>query len=331
MRPILVTGATGFLGKHLVGQLKAAGAGPIRVLCRSASPYDSDPGVEVVRGDVASARDVDLAAEGAGYVYHLAGAVSRDPRDAEALLRTHVEGTRNVCEAALKHGAERVVAVSSSGTIAVSREPVVHDENSGYKHEIVGKWPYYLSKIFAEKLALWFHRQKGLPVVIVNPSLLLGPGDDRGSSTGDIELFLDGEILSMPQGGMSFVDARDVAAAAIAAMSSGVAGERYLVGGPNWTFRKFIRHLSEIGGRRPPIFEMSLTGALFGARAMRLLAPIAGRKFHLDDATIEMAAHFWYCNSAKAAAALGFRARDPVETIAETIEDIRRRRNANAA
>jgi dihydroflavonol-4-reductase len=326
MRPVLVTGATGFLGKHLVAHLKALGEGPIRVLCRGASPYDADPLVEVVRGDVTNARDVDVAVEGAGYVYHMAGVVSRDPAQAEMLMRVHVEGTRNVCEAALKHGAAKVAAVSSSGTIAVSREPVLHDENSGYKHEIVGRWPYYLSKIFAEKLVFWYCQNRSLPAVVVNPSLLLGPGDDRGSSTGDVELFLDGQILSMPRGGMSFVDARDAAAATVAAMRSGVAGERYLIGGPNWTFRKFIRHLSEMGGVRPPILELPLRGSLLGARAMRLLMPIAGRRFRLDDATIEMASHFWYCDSSKASLALGFRPRDPEETISATIEDIRRRR-----
>jgi len=322
MRPILVTGATGFLGRHLVEHLKRTETlSTIRVLCRGASTFDQDSAVEVVRGDVTESRDVDRAMEGAGYVYHLAGFVSRDPRDAERLMRAHVEGTRNVCESSIKHRVERVVVVSSSGTIAVSKQPVVHDEQAGYKNDIVGRWPYYLSKIFQEKLAFWFHQNKDLPVVVVNPALLLGPGDDRGSSTGDIRLFLEGQILSMPLGGVNFIDARDAAEATASAMRLGRVGQRYLLGGPNWTCRKLVRELSEIAAVRPPIFEMGLGGARFGAKMLRWIKP----GFQLDDATIEMSAHFWYCNSAKAEAELGLKVRDPQATLTETIDDIRRR------
>src|SRR6266568_7728144 len=91
MKTILVTGATGFLGKHLVEQLKRqAGDLRLRVLCRGASPWDQDPAVEVVRGDIVSRQDVARAVEGAEGVYHLAGIVSRDPKDASLAYQTHV-------------------------------------------------------------------------------------------------------------------------------------------------------------------------------------------------------------------------------------------------
>jgi dihydroflavonol-4-reductase len=223
MKSILVTGATGFLGKHLLEQLRLAAPGSrLRILCRGASlgpgppqqlpalgkdpstdaqdalssfeghkgSADAGSQLEVVRGDVTTRDDLMRAAEGVTEIYHLAGVVSRDPKKKWLMYQTHVEGTRNVCEAASKHGVRKVVHVSSSGTIAVSKGPTVHDENSGYKHEIVGAWPYYLSKIFAEKLAFSYWAQYQLPIVVVNPSLLLGPGDDRHSSTHDVALFL---------------------------------------------------------------------------------------------------------------------------------------------
>lgn len=338
MKSILVTGATGFLGKHLVEQLSAAdGTARLRVLCRGGGPRGpgSAPAIEsgiggpsnleVVQGDVTSPADVDRAAAGVSEIYHLAGVVSRNPAKQEVLYRTHLEGTRNVCEAASKWGVEKVIIVSSSGTIAVSREAVAHDETSGYQHELVGEWPYYLSKIFAEKLALSYHRERGLGVIVVNPSLLLGPGDDRRSSTRDVSLFLRGQIRVVPPGGLSFVDARDAAAGLIAAMRSGRPGEQYLLGGPNWTFREFLANLSKVSGVRAPKLQLSLGTSLAGARLLRRLMPLAGKRFELDDASIRMSALYWYCDTTKAERELGFKARDPFETLRDTVADLRSR------
>lgn len=326
MRSILVTGATGFLGKHLVEQLKTAeGAARLRLLCRGPSPWDQDAQVEVIHGDVISRDDVERAADGASEIYHLAGVVSRNPKKQQILYWTHIEGTRNVCEAARKWEVQKIIVVSSSGTIAVGNEPIAHDEKSGYKHEIVADWPYYLSKIFAEKVAFSYWDQYRLPVVVVNPSLLLGPGDDRNSSTRDIALFLEGQILAVPRGGLNFADVRDVARGLIAAMRAGKLGERYLLGGPNWTFRELIENLSRISSARAPKFQPSLRVSLLSASLLRKLFPLIGRSFDLDEASIKMSALFWYCDTAKARSGLGFTTRDPLETLKDTVEDIRRR------
>jgi dihydroflavonol-4-reductase len=325
MKTILVTGSTGFLGGHLVEQLSAAEPeAQLRLLSRRASRWDQDDRVAIVRGDITSPEDVSRAVAGATEVYHLAGLVSRDPRQADQLYRVHVEGTRNVCEAARHHGIARLLHVSSSGTIAVSREPVVHDEKSGYKHDVVGQWPYYLSKIFSEKLALSYFEQERLSVVVVNPSLLLGPGDEHGSSTGDVRWFLEGQIQALPLGGMSFVDARDAAAGLIAAMRQGRGGERYLLGGPNWTFREIIHVVAELSGRKAPKLQLPVWASLAGAATMRHAYPLAGKKFELDEASVRMSALFWYCDSGKAQRELGFTSRDPHETLRDTIADLRR-------
>ncbi|MEZ5400252.1 MAG: NAD-dependent epimerase/dehydratase family protein [Bryobacteraceae bacterium] len=320
MKPVLVTGATGFLGRHLLDRLHARSE-PVRVLCRGEGP----PGVEVIRGDVTDADAVNRAVAGARAIYHLAGLVSRGAGAAQTMRRVHVEGSRLVCEAALRHGVERVVVSSSSGAIAVSPDPVEWDETADYKSATVARWPYYVTKIEQEKLVLGFARERGLPVIVINPSLLLGPGDDRDSSTGDIRRYLEGQIFSAPPGGLNFVDARDCAEAAALAMERGRPGERYLLGAVNWTMTQFIAALARITGRRAPWMKSPTWMSLATAPLLRAVMPMLGRKFDFDDESIRMSGLFWHLDSGKARRELGFLSRDPAETLRDTIDDVRRR------
>ncbi len=325
-RPILITGATGFLGKHLVAHLRSQpGCPTLRIFSYGPCPWEGRPGFEVVSGNICDARQVEKAMEGCGQVYHLAGIVSRDPRDRGRLFDVHVGGTRNICEAAVKHRPDKIVAVSSSGTIAVSWEPKVLDETADYPEDLIRRWPYYESKAEAERLALSYVRDHDLPLVIVNPGLLLGPGDDMGSSTGDIALFLEGQIMALPRGGMCFVDARDAARGLALAMEKGRPGERYLLGGPNWSFQQIIERVAELTGRKAPRLKLPPKLALWSGRLLRRLFPLIGREFKMDDATIEMSSYYWYFSSQKAARELGFQTRDPMETLRDTIDDLLQR------
>ena len=327
MKTILVTGGTGFLGKHLVEALKRQEPDSrLRLFRRRVSVGEPDPSAEVVLGDITSPQDVSAAAEGVEEIYHLAGVVEREPRDPTRLYRTHIEGMRNICEAVRDHKVEKAVLVSSSGTVAVSREPVKRNEDSGYTNVITSRWPYYAGKIFAEKLVFRYSQQEQLPIVVVNPSLLLGPGDERGSSTKDTALFLDGQVMAVPRGGLSLVDVRDAAAGLILAMRLGRPGERYILAGPNWTFREWMEKTAQLAGVKAPKLQLPLWLSLWCARRMRSLLPLVGKSFELDDASIEMADLFWYCDSTKARRELGFKTRDPMATLRDTIEDIRKRK-----
>ncbi|HEX3344373.1 MAG TPA: NAD-dependent epimerase/dehydratase family protein [Polyangiaceae bacterium] len=310
----LVTGATGFLGAHLVASLEARG--------HEVTPFSRSHG-----GDVLDAGAVRAAAAGCDGAFHCAGKVSRKPGDAEALYRVHVDGTKNVLDACADAGVRRVVIASTSGTVAVSDSPEhVATEDDEAPIGIVSRWPYYRAKLFAERAALARSRE-GLDVVSVNPSLLLGPGDVHGSSTEDVRLFLEGAIPAVPAGGLSFVDARDAAEAMALAMARGRGGERYLVGACNLTMRDFFGRLARVSGVPAPWLPMprSREVARLGARMMERLAARVGVPARVDSVSVEMAQCFWYLDASKAERELGWSARDPGDTLHDTVEDLRAR------
>jgi dihydroflavonol-4-reductase len=315
---VLVTGATGFLGSTLVPLLAAEGH-RLRLFQRSAAPDAERLGAEILRGSIDDEASVATAVRGVDAVYHLAGQVEFDPAEPRALYTLHVDGTRRLLEACAAAGVKRVVLASSSGTIAVSEEERVATEADDHPIPVVGRWPYYLSKIYQEKTALRIGRDTGLPVVVLNPSLLLGPGDARLSSTDVVFKFLERRIPAMPSGGLSFVDVRDAARAFAAALSKGRPGERYLLGGANMRFRDFFARLERLTGVPAPRIALPTELNLAGAKLLEKFHGWRGTETPLDPRSVEMGERFWYCDSRKAEAELGFTTRDAQETLHETV------------
>ena len=321
-RRVLVTGGTGFLGEHLCRELVERGYA-VTALARSRSDVLEDLGITLVRGDVLAGPELDTALEGATAVFHLAGMVSRDPDDGQRMMRLHVDGTRRVLEAMARHGLRRMVLASTSGTIAVSKHETILDERAGYATELVAGWPYYASKVYQERLAFDLGPKLGIEVIAVNPSLLLGPGDRRLSSTGDVRRFLRRDIPVVPDGGINFVDARDAAVATVAALERGRPGERYLLGGPNWTMKDFFGRLSRIAKVAPPRLKLPAKLNRWGASFVEELYRRRGKEPPVDRISVEMSEHYWWFESTKAEAELGFEARDPSLTLHDTVEYLR--------
>jgi dihydroflavonol-4-reductase len=315
---LLVTGGTGFLGSALVPLLLGAGH-RVRVLQRSAAPEAQALGAEVACGSVQDQAAVRAALDGVEAVYHLAGRVDFDGKDPAALYALHVQGTRTVLEAAASAGVERVLLSSTSGTIAAFREERTGTEADPYPLREVAGWPYYLSKIYQEKAALRIALDTGLPLVVLNPSLLLGPGDARLSSTDVVWKFMKRRLPAMPGGGLSFVDVRDAAQAFAAALERGRPGERYLLGGANMRFREFFGRLERLSGVAGPRISLPPDVNVAGVKLLEKLSSWRGAEPPIDSASVEMGEHFWYCDSRKAEEELGFRPRDPQETLADTV------------
>ena len=320
----LITGGTGFLGSHLLRQLVEDGVKDIRVMATSIPDWLVDLGVEPLEGSITKPADVARAVEGIRDVYHLAGRVSREREDAREMYQIHVEGTRLLCDAAKNAGVKSIVMASTSGTIAVTADgEIVPDESYPQPLEIIARWPYYASKSYQEMAGLERFNGKGLRLVILNPSLLLGPGDDRLSSTKVILDFMSRKINAVPTGGVSFVDVRDVAKAFRVAMRRGRHGERYLMGAANWTFDKFFGRLARLTKVAAPKIALPSRLAVGGAKLVDSLFKQWDLASPVEPGAIEMAQYYWYLNCAKASRELAFKPRDPGETLHDTVVYLR--------
>jgi dihydroflavonol-4-reductase len=283
-----------------------------------------DLGVEVFEGSILKPADVARAVDGIKEVYHLAGRVSREREDARDMYAIHVEGTRLLCDAAKAAGVKTIVVSSTSGTIAVTDDgETVPDELFPPPLEIITRWPYYASKFYQEMAALERFNGKGLRLVLMNPSLLLGPGDERLSSTKVVLDFMARKISAVPTGGLSFVDVRDAAKTFRTAMKKGRHGERYLLGAANWTFDRFFGRLERLTKISAPKIALPSKVMVAGSKLVDSLFRQWDWASPVEPGAVEMAQYFWYVNCAKAARELGFRPRDPGETLHDTVTYLR--------
>ncbi len=265
-------------------------------------------GVEVVRGDLQDIEALRTAARGCGVVYHAAGLVSHERRDLARLRAVNVEGTRNVA-GALEPGA-RLVHVSSYSAIGWAASPDRPvDESATFPRE-AEQLPYAATKRESEQLVL-DAAARGVDAVVANPGFLIGPGDVYEISTWPVKRYLDGSLRYHVRGGLSFVDARDVAAGLVALGDRGRAGERYILASDvgNLSYGAFFRRVGEVTGVRRVLL-------LQPRRLAAAAAPYVPWSVTRDEA--RAASHWWFATSAKAEAELGYRTRPLEETIAAT-------------
>ena len=322
-KKILITGGTGFLGTHIVRQFLDAGEKNLRVMASFVPEWMKDAGVEAAEGSVTNREDVIEAVKNVSAIFHLAGKVSRDNEDAAAMNKIHVEGTRILCEAAKEAKVKTLILASSSGTIAVSEEPEIFDETYPTPVEIISRWAYYISKYYQEKTALENFDGKGLKLVIMNPSLLLGTKDERLSSTKPVLDFLARKIPFTPAGGLNFVDARDAADAFINALEKGKHQEKYLLGAANMTFSEFFGRLERLSGVSAPMLKVPKSLAVTGANIINSVFKNWNKTSPIQPKEVEQAEYFWYFDSAKAKEELDFSPRDEQETLQDTISYLR--------
>ena len=249
MSKTLVTGGTGFVGLHLVRELARRGD-DLRLLVRKESNTKPLEGIEFERavGDVTDRKAVRKAMNGVERVFHVAGTTSMRTRARDRVFEVNVEGTRNVMEEALRAGVVKAVLTSSSSAVGAANRGETIDKDQPFRVGRLGI-AYINSKHEAELVSMRA-AAKGLPVVIVNPSFVLGPDDPNPSGTSNalVRRLLLRRIPGYLDGAINIVDVRDVAKGHVLADERGEDGERYLLTGRNFTQQRFFADLSRIAG-----------------------------------------------------------------------------------
>jgi dihydroflavonol-4-reductase len=322
--PWLVTGASGFLGRHLLQQIQALEP-PRRViaLVRSQHEWDSMAwtrplkGVETLDGGVTAPERwaADPRLSEIGGVIHLAALVRHRRQDAEEVYFVNVEGTKAIARVAARYRC-RMVFLSTSGTVGCFREPGPSaDEDSPYCETEVAGWPYYDSKVKAEKEVRKLAAELGVELVIVRPPVLLGPGDHKFRSSAHVSRYLDGKLPFLIRGGMHFADVRDAALALVRIMEREAVRPVYHLPGTICTIEEFYRLVAVSAGRVNLPRVIPYRVALLASRASHKL----GLTLLPEPALIEMAAHYWGMHSKWSAEELGYRSRPGPETVAATV------------
>lgn len=302
----LVTGATGFLGNHVARQLAQRGEG-VRVLVRTTSDLRGLEGFATERfiGDLRDAASLDRALADVNRVFHVAADYRLWARNPREIYESNVTGTQNLLEAARRAGVEKFVYTSTVATIAVPREGNLPDETTQSSlGEMIGH--YKRSKYQAEQLAMRA-AEAGLPVVIVNPTTPVGPGDAKPTPTGKIIVdFLNGRIPGYVDTGLNFVPVEDCARGHLLAAERGRIGERYILGGVNLSLKQMLGILAAVSERSAPRWKFPHVLAYAVGYMDTAVAGLTGREPRIPLEGVRMARHKMFVDASKATRELGF-------------------------
>ncbi|MGH9444399.1 MAG: hopanoid-associated sugar epimerase, partial [Terriglobia bacterium] len=302
----LVTGAGGFVGSHVTRALLGRSC-QVRALMRPASRPDAIDGLDVERvaGDLRDISSLRAALRGVHHVYHVAADYRLWSKNPNEIYENNVEGTRNLLRAAREAGVDRFVYTSTVGTIVLPRPGPLPDETTQAQlNDMIGH--YKRSKFLAEQEALRASHE-GLPVVIVNPTTPVGPGDWKPTPTGQMIVdFLNGKMPAYVDSGLNIVAVEDVAAGHVLAAGRGRVGERYLLGGKNMTLKEIFTALARLTGRPAPRWQIPYALALAAGSLDGAISAFAGRKPRIPVEGVRMARHKMFVDCSKAVRELDF-------------------------
>lgn len=279
----LVTGATGLVGSHLLSDLVKRGE-KVRALKRDKSDIsfvkhllgDSENNVEWIEGDVLDIASLETAMDGVDEVYHCAAVVSFHPEDASSLMKINVGGTVNVVNVCLEKKIKKLCYVSSTAAIGKTKNgDLITEKNKWREGRTESK--YSLSKHLSE-VEVWRGIEEGLNAVIVNPCIIVGPGQWGKSSTDIFPKVWEGNLKFFTGGGNAFVDVRDVSKAMIALMKSEIHSERFLIVSENLPFKIFFEMVADNLGKPKANIRVNPVLSEIGWRLDKMRSRLTGKK-----------------------------------------------------
>jgi dihydroflavonol-4-reductase len=318
---VAVTGGAGFIGSHLVRALVQRGE-RVRVIDRPAANYSHLPlaEIDVAPADIRDRESVRSALRGCGIVYHLAANPQLWTLRRSEFHRVNYLGAVNVLTESLNAGAQRILHTSTESILTrVSQATAIAEDQDPPARDVIG--PYCRSKFRAERFA--FHLARGgAPVVIVNPTLPIGPGDwGRSPPTQMMLDFCLGKRSVYLNGDLNLMDVREIAAGMVAAMERGRPGVRYLLGAENWSIRSVFAYLARLTGLPEPRWQAPYPAALAAAYVSELLADAVTGVVPAATVTgVKLTRRRMHFDASRSLKELGIAPRPASESIAETVQ-----------
>jgi len=316
----LVTGATGFIGATVVRELLKDGV-DVRVTVRKDSDTRNIDGLDVERvyGDTRDRASMRAALKGCDTLYHVAAYFAHWSLNKDLFYEVNVEGTKTILQEALAQGLEKVVYTSTSNTIGSHGAGNFVDEHAEFNawetgdHYAISK---YLAEIEAKKIC-----DQGLPMVIVNPTLVIGVGDGKPTPSGKLIVdIVNGEMPGYIDGAINIIDVQDVARGHLMAARKGKVGERYILGNENVTVGDFFRLVAETAGVRPPRLRLPYGDALLLAYVFHVQARITKQTPVVSMSQVRIGNMGEHFNNSKAVNELGLTLTPLKTTVKNTID-----------
>lgn len=314
----LVTGATGFVGAAVARALLRSGW-EVRALVRPSSDRRNIEtlALEPVVGDLSDPASLEPALRDCGALFHVAAEYSLWTREPQRLYRNNVEGTRTLLTTAARLSVARIVYTSSVATLGLRDDAPSDETVPAHEQDMIGH--YKRSKFLAEQWVLEAARG-GLPVVIVNPSAPVGPGDIKPTPTGRMVLdAVSGRMPAYVDTGLNIVHVDDVAAGHLLAWRQGRIGERYILGGTDLSLREILTIIARLVGRSPPRVRLPIAAALPIAYLAEAWARLSNSDTRVTVDGVRMARHRMFFSSAKAQRELGYQWRSAEEALADAV------------
>ncbi len=280
---ILVTGATGFVGNVLLGELpKHFPRAEISAFVLADDPLKiilkNDKRLRIIEGDITEREKVEKAVRGQAHVVHLAGFISYWKKDSKKLMEVNKTGVENTVAACLKHKIQKLVHISSVGASGFKKDGSLANEDTPFN------WPksfsYMVSKYEGQKIVEQAVKEKGLKAVILNPASIMGPGDSNLSTPHNqlYDRIYKGTVFGCFRGGLAIVDVRDLVSIIIKALNSEKYGERYLVVGANLEYSRVLKTVAKHAKRKVYPFPVPASFLSTAGFFLELLSSVTNKK-----------------------------------------------------